>query len=71
MKVTAIIPDELLKQVKKYTRAKNTTSSLIIALSDWISRKKIADLNAKVQKDPLDFKDDFDSIINRERNRNR
>ncbi|GJQ60920.1 MAG: hypothetical protein SCALA701_37210 [Candidatus Scalindua sp.] len=36
VKVTALIPDNLIMEVKEYTKGKNITESLIKALSEWI-----------------------------------
>ena len=40
MKVTALIPDELIKEVMELTGGKNITESVIIALKDYIANKK-------------------------------
>ena len=57
MKVTAIIPEDLIAEVKKYSKGKNITDSLKIALSEWIDIKHISDLNASIAKKPLEFAD--------------
>lgn len=36
MKITALIPDEIISDVQEYTEEKNITDSLIKALSDWL-----------------------------------
>lgn len=59
MKVTAIIPDEIVSDVQQFTGGKNTTDSLIKALSDWLYIKRVQKLNNEVKKDPLQFKDGF------------
>lgn len=59
MKVTALIPDQIVSDVKKYSGGKNITESLIIALAEWISLKKIKDLNKRIQKKPLVFADNY------------
>ena len=41
MKVTALIPDDLITDVKQLTQGKNITDSLIKALSEWVSIQKI------------------------------
>ncbi len=70
MKVTAILPDDLINKVKHYSKGKNITESLIIALMDWIALQKIKELNKKMKKEPLKFKKDFSAdkvrSINRE-----
>ena len=60
MKVTAIIPDEIISDVQDYTGGKNITDSIIKALSDWLYIKRIQKLNREVRKEPLQFLDGFD-----------
>jgi hypothetical protein len=69
MKVTALIPDDLVKDVKRYAGGKNITESLIIALEEWLSLKKIQYLNEDIEKKPLEFFKDFSASKNRELNR--
>ncbi len=61
MKVTAIIPDDIISDVQEYTEGKNITDSLIKALSDWLYIKRIQKLNSEVRKKPLKFADGFDA----------
>ncbi len=61
MKVTALIPDEIIKDVQEYTEGKNITDSLIKALSDWLYIKRIQKLNNNVRKKPLKFFDGFNA----------
>ena len=69
MKVTALIPDKLIEEVKESTKGKNTTESLIKALSEWVKLQKIKNLNNTVSKTPLKFRKNFSPqktrIINR------
>ncbi len=69
MKITALIPDNLIEEVKEYTKGKNITESLIKALSEWIKMQKIRKLNKTVSKTPLKFRKNFSPqktrIINR------
>jgi hypothetical protein len=67
MKVTAIIPDELVEEIRKYTGGKNITDSLIIALKAWLSSEKMKELNRTVDENPLEFNDKFDIQTFRER----
>ena len=69
MKVTALIPDNLVKEVKQYAGGKNITESLITALEEWLALKKIQFLNEAVMKQPLQFSKDFSSVKKREINR--
>lgn len=67
MKVTAIIPDGLVNEVKYYSKGKNITDSMIIALKEWLSLKHLTDLNSQVLAQPLEFEANASSI--REANR--
>ena len=67
MKVTAILPDNLIKEVKDLANGKNITESLKIALGEWISLQKIKKLNRRIKQNPI--KTDFDPIKIRELNR--
>lgn len=40
MKVTALIPDELVQEVRELTQGKNITESLTIALNQWVDNQK-------------------------------
>jgi hypothetical protein len=59
MKVTAIIPDEIITDVREYTEGKNITESLIKALTDWLYIKRVQKLNSEIRKEPLRFADGF------------
>jgi hypothetical protein len=59
MKVTAIIPDDIINDVKKYTGGKNITDSLIRALNDWLYRQRINHLNNDLKQNPVQFREDF------------
>lgn len=59
MKVTAILPDDLITDVQKYTQGKNITDSLQKALSEWVKLAKVKKLNEKLRKNPLHFSAEF------------
>ena len=59
MNVTALIPDEIIHDVRKYTGGKNITESLIKALNDWLYAKRIENLNEKLSQNPIQFQDGF------------
>jgi len=63
MKITAIIPDDIISDVQEHTEGKNITDSLIKALSDWLYIKRIQKLNSEVRKKPLQFSDGFNAEI--------
>ena len=69
MKVTAIISDELIKEVKKLTKGKNITESVTIALKEWLALKKVKELNQVIREEPLEFDVDFSAERARESSR--
>jgi len=69
MKVTALIPDDLVRDVKQYAGGKNLTDSIITALEEWLSLKKIHALNDEIMKKPLEFSKGFSADGIREVNR--
>jgi hypothetical protein len=69
MKVTAIISDELIKEVKELSRGKNITEAITIALKEWTAQQKIRQLNQAVRDNPLEFNDEFSAGDSRQINR--
>jgi len=67
MKVTAIISDELVNNVKAYTRSSTVTEAITIALKDWVDIYNIKELNKVIMENPIEIKNG-QSI--RETNRN-
>lgn len=59
MKVTALIPDNIIHELGALTRAKTITESLIVALQEWISLQKLKALNREIKAHPLHFQDGF------------
>ncbi len=71
MKVTALIPDTIIDEVKKYSNGKNITDSLMIALEDWIALQKLKKLNSLVLETPLSFERNFSAEKVRKLNQKR
>lgn len=69
MKVTALIPDDLVNEVKSLSHAKTTTEALVIVMKEWLSAKRLRDLNQRVRETPLLFNTDFSAEKVRELNR--
>ena len=69
MKVTALLPEKLIEDVKHYSNGKNLTESLVIALHEWVAIKKIRKLNEKVSEKPLQFNYGFSPEKARNTNR--
>ena len=59
MKITALVPEELIQDVKKYSGGKNITESIIIALNDYINRQRIKKSVQKIKKNPIEFVVEF------------
>ena len=59
MKVTAIIPDDIINDVQDFTQGKNITDSLVKALKDWLYTKRLEKLNKELSNKPVKFDDGF------------
>ena len=53
MKVTAIIADDLVNDVKTYTQSSTVTEAITIALKDWLDIYRIKELNTKISQNPI------------------
>ena len=71
MKVTALIPDDLVSEVKEMAAGKNLSESLILALKEWTSIQKLRNLRGSIRKRPLEFSDTFSALKIRTINRSR
>ncbi len=71
MKVTALIPDELIEDVKRLSGGKNITESLIIAIKHYVNSKRLDEVIEMVKKEPLQFREGFTAYGIRKLNRNR
>lgn len=71
MKVTALIPDNIIDDLKHFAKGKNLTESITVALGEWISLKKIMQLNSEISSAPFEFSGGFSAKKVREKNRQR
>jgi hypothetical protein len=55
MKVTAIIPDDLVKEAQTISKAKNIKEAMIIALNKYISIEKLKAMGESINKNALKF----------------
>ncbi|MEM7550179.1 MAG: type II toxin-antitoxin system VapB family antitoxin [Bacteroidota bacterium] len=69
MKVTALISDDLIEEVMKISGGKNITESITIALKEYLSQKKINQLQKEVSKQSMVMEEEAQYI--RKLNRNR
>ena len=56
MKVTAIIPDDLIAEAMELSKCSTVTDTLKIALKTYIRSQKLKELGALVLNEPLEFK---------------
>ncbi len=56
MKVTAIIPDELIAEAMKLSNSSTVTDTLKVALTTYIRSQKIKEIGATLLNEPLEFK---------------
>lgn len=69
MKVTALLPDQLIEEVKAHAKGQTLTESLTLALEEWLRLKKISHLNEQVHRQPLEFSKGFSAGRSRALNR--
>lgn len=69
MKVTALLPEDLIREVKRASGGRNITESIRIALEDYISRQRLKKAMQKVKEKPLEFIEDFTAEAVRAKNR--
>jgi hypothetical protein len=67
VKVTAIIPDELVRETQSLSNARNITEAMIIALKNYIALQKVKAMGEAISNSPLKFKHSAKEI--RETNR--
>jgi hypothetical protein len=53
MKVTAIIEDTLVNNVKEITHSSTVTEAITIALKDWVDIHHIKELNKQISQKPI------------------
>ncbi|HSJ67821.1 MAG TPA: type II toxin-antitoxin system VapB family antitoxin [Anditalea sp.] len=56
MKITAIVPDEMIREAMRYSEADTVTETLKTALTAFIANKKLKELGSHVMEEPLQFK---------------
>ncbi|WP_421879560.1 type II toxin-antitoxin system VapB family antitoxin [Marinoscillum sp.] len=71
MKVTAIIDDALIDEVKSVTGGKNITESITIALKEYLRVKKLDKVFEELDREPFQFNEDFQPYGLRDQNRKR
>lgn len=53
MKVTAIIEDKLIEEVKAASESSTITEAITIALRDWLDIYHIKELNKEISQKPI------------------
>lgn len=55
MKVTALLPDEMIKEAMELSETSTVTDALKAALTHYISIEKIKKASASIVSEPLEF----------------
>lgn len=55
MKITVILPDELVKEALEYTKAETITEALKMALKGYISNQKLKKMSLSILQEPLEL----------------
>lgn len=71
MKVTALMDEKLIDDVRFFSGGKTITESMVIALTEWLNIQKLKALNTEIEKTPLRFAKGFDASKVRDLNRKR
>ena len=71
MKVTALINDELIEEVKAISGGKNITESLVTALKYYVYQNKIGYVIDEIEKEPMVLNEDFAPYGYRKMNRDK
>ena len=71
MKVTAIIENSIIEEVRAITNQSTITGAITIALKQWIDMQHIKALNTEVMDRPFEFKSGYSANLIREENRKR
>lgn len=59
MKTSVILPDDIVEEVKRLSKAKTMREAIIISLKDYIKRKRIEEIINMEGK--LEFSEDMES----------
>jgi metal-responsive CopG/Arc/MetJ family transcriptional regulator len=60
MKTSVIIPDDILEEVKRLSKAKTRTEAIILSLKEYIKRKRIEEIINMEGK--LEFSEDMERL---------
>lgn len=71
MKMTALLPDELVAEVRERAGGATLTESVVTALREWVSWRRVRELNRRIAEKPLVFRDGFTAARVREAGRRR
>lgn len=55
MKVTALLPDEMIREAMEFSETSTVTDALKTALAHYISIEKIKRASASIVSEPLEF----------------
>ncbi len=55
MKITALIPDEMIKEAMEFSKTSTVTDALKTALAHYIAIEKIKQASKSIVSEPLEF----------------
>jgi hypothetical protein len=62
MKVTALIPDELVREAQILSNARNVTDAMIIALKNYVALQRLKAMGNEIDERPLQFSQTAEEI---------
>lgn len=71
MKVTALMDDQLVKEVRQFSGGKTITESLVTALTEWVKMQRLKKLLNEQEKKPFQFAEGYTAEKIRKLNRRR
>jgi hypothetical protein len=69
MKLTALVADELLDEVKLRAGFATTTECVVFALQEWVAAKRLSEVASELRRKPLRFVDGFSGARARKQSR--
>ncbi|MEW6455656.1 MAG: type II toxin-antitoxin system VapB family antitoxin [Acidobacteriota bacterium] len=60
MKISIILPDDILEEVKRLSKARTRTEAIILSLKEYIKKKRIEEIINMEGK--LEFSDDMERL---------
>ena len=69
MKLTALVADELLEEVRERAGCRTLTDCVVLALEEWVASKRMLAVTADLRAKPLAFAPGFSATAVRKQTR--